>query len=321
MTDYPPLAPPRFGFISHVVGSEPSRTVINRTVELATYAEEVGFDSFWVAQHHFGAQRAHCPSPLVLLSAIAAQTSRIRLGTAVVIGSLEDPIRLAEDASMLDILSNGRVELGLGAGANESTARRFGHDHARRHESFLTNLHALRDLLDSAGVVPHSPGLRDRLWIGTASESGFALAANLGLGVLTGRSSSPAGPRDEIAAGRAAAYIKTAASPRVGMSRSVLCATNAQLALDHLRPGIDRWLAEGKRSGRFPAGYDAQQYVDAGHAYLGTTSDVRDALRRDLVMPYATDVLCNVQPSTPSHAAILNNLRLFGRDVIGGWST
>ena len=92
----------RFGFITHV-GGDPARgesitdaaasaRLLQDAIELAVLAEERGFDSFWVAEHHFGAQNGHCPSPLVLLAAIAQRTSRIRLGTAVLIGSIEDPI-------------------------------------------------------------------------------------------------------------------------------------------------------------------------------------------------------------------------------------
>ncbi|WP_327151997.1 LLM class flavin-dependent oxidoreductase [Nocardia sp. NBC_01329] len=197
----------RYGFISHVVGDGDSADVLRDNIDLAGYAEDLGFDSFWVAQHHFGAQRGHCPSPLVLLAAIAQRTARIRLGTAVVVGSLEDPIRLAEDAAMVDSLSFGRLELGLGAGADEATSRLFGRDHDQRHQRFTETVHRLRELFSAGSdLVPGTPELAHRLWIGTASGPGFALAAELDLGVLTGRTSSPRGPRDEIAAGRVAAY-------------------------------------------------------------------------------------------------------------------
>ncbi|MFG1771813.1 LLM class flavin-dependent oxidoreductase [Nocardia salmonicida] len=314
----------RFGFISHVVGDTDSADALCDTVDLAVHAEECGFDSFWVAQHHFGTQRAHCPSPLVLLAAIAQRTDRIRLGTAVVVGSLEDPIRLAEDAATVDALSGGRLELGLGAGADALTAQRFGRAHDDRHARFIDTLHELRALLaPGSDLVPGAAGLRDRLWIGTASESGFDLAAALDLGVLTGRTSSPHGPRDEIAAERVAKYCAAqraaGRAPRVGVSRSVLCADTAHTAFDHLRPGIQQWVATSIDAGRFPPGFTARDYVDTGHSYLGTATDVAQAIQRDLVVPDATEFLCNVQPAAPSPPAVRRSLRLFADTVIAGW--
>lgn len=311
----------RFGFISHVVGPQNSADVLRETVELAEYAEELGFDSFWVAQHHFGAQRGHCPSPLVLLAAVAQQTTRIRLGTAVVVASLEDPIRLAEDAATVDALSGGRLELGLGAGADETTFRRFGADHSVRHQRFAETVHTLRELLPrGSGLVPEAPGLADRLWIGTACESGFALAAELDLGVLTGRTSSPQGPRDETAAGRVAAYRaaqqRCGRAPRVGVSRSVLCSDSSSAAFESMAPGIDRWFAVSVAAGRFPPGFTACDYVRTGHTYLGTGAEVAELIAADPVVPGATDFLCNVQPAAPAMPAVRASLKLFAETVI-----
>lgn len=87
----------------------------NELIEQAVVADALGFDSFWLAEHHFH-QYGIVPRPAILLSAIAGQTRRIRLGAAVVVLSFDDPIRVAEDYALLDRLSNGRVELGVGSG-------------------------------------------------------------------------------------------------------------------------------------------------------------------------------------------------------------
>ncbi|MEX2274837.1 MAG: LLM class flavin-dependent oxidoreductase [Actinomycetota bacterium] len=85
------------------------------TVDLVRLAETVGFDAAWVSEHH-GASDGYLPSLLPLLGAFAAATDRIELGTGVVLAPLHDPIRLAEDAAVVDNLCDGRLLLGLAMG-------------------------------------------------------------------------------------------------------------------------------------------------------------------------------------------------------------
>lgn len=85
-----------------------------QVVEEAVLAEELGFDTYWIGEHHFS--HYICPNPVPLLAAIAARTTRIRLGTGVALGVHHDPVRLAEDYAMLDVISGGRVDLVLGRG-------------------------------------------------------------------------------------------------------------------------------------------------------------------------------------------------------------
>ena len=85
-----------------------------QVIEEAVLAEELGFDTYWIGEHHFS--HYICPHPVPLLAAIAARTTRIRLGTGVALGVHHDPIRLAEDYAMLDVISGGRVDLVLGRG-------------------------------------------------------------------------------------------------------------------------------------------------------------------------------------------------------------
>jgi hypothetical protein len=77
------------------------------TLRLAERAEQLGFDSLWTSEHH-GVSDGYLPSQLVLLSAVAAVTERMRLGTGVLVAATHDPLRLAEDAAVLDQLSRGR---------------------------------------------------------------------------------------------------------------------------------------------------------------------------------------------------------------------
>lgn len=96
-------------------------------IELAHLAEAEGFDSAWVSEHHFS-QDGYLPSLLPLLAAFAAATTKIELGTGVVLAPFHDPIRLAEDYAVVDQISGGRVVCGLGIGWREEEFRAFGID-------------------------------------------------------------------------------------------------------------------------------------------------------------------------------------------------
>ena len=94
------------------------------TLDICVQAEELGFDSIWLGEEHFYAFGI-CPSPQMFLTAVARETSRIRLGTAISLLPFENPLRKAEDFAMLDILSNGRLNFGAGRGIVPSILRDF----------------------------------------------------------------------------------------------------------------------------------------------------------------------------------------------------
>ena len=94
-------------------------------IEMVKLVEQEGLDAAWVSEHHFSAD-GYLPSLLVMLSALAANTERIELGTGVVLAPFHDPIRLAEDFAVVDQISNGRTICGLGIGWREEEFREFG---------------------------------------------------------------------------------------------------------------------------------------------------------------------------------------------------
>lgn len=107
--------------------------------ELGVLAEDLGYDEVWLSEHHF-AEDAWNPSQFPLLAALAARTNRIRLGTYVLLLPLHSPIRVAEDAATLDIISNGRFDLACGGTAMEVECKGFGINGA---ESFGRSYEAL----------------------------------------------------------------------------------------------------------------------------------------------------------------------------------
>jgi len=89
---------------------------MRRFIDLLVESEALGFDSLWANEHHFDAYGGVIPSPPMLLSALAQRTKRVRLGTSIIVLPLHNPLEIAEQMAMLDLMSDGRVELGVGRG-------------------------------------------------------------------------------------------------------------------------------------------------------------------------------------------------------------
>ena len=97
-------------------GQEP-RQRYQETLDQIMLGDELGFDIAWLAEMHFTPEFSILPSPVVVGAAVAMRTRRIRIGIGVTLLPLHDPLRAAEDAATLDLLSNGRLEYGIGRGA------------------------------------------------------------------------------------------------------------------------------------------------------------------------------------------------------------
>jgi alkanesulfonate monooxygenase SsuD/methylene tetrahydromethanopterin reductase-like flavin-dependent oxidoreductase (luciferase family) len=175
------------------------RRQVDEFVEFAVLAEEFGFDGVTVTEHH--APLMTCPSPHLLLAAAAVRTSRIRLGTAVTVLPLYHPLRVAEEAGTLDLLSGGRFELGLGRGipgeALVALGRDLGADELQR--AWVEGLELVylalteRDITFDGEFFPvtrpttiATRPLQNGLpvWLGGASKATMGLAAAYGWNVM-----------------------------------------------------------------------------------------------------------------------------------------
>ncbi len=177
-----------------------------QSIELAVAAEEVGADGAYYRVHHFAQQLA---SPFPLLAAAGAKTSRIELGTAVIDMRYENPLYMAEDAGAADLISGGRLQLGISRGSPEQVIdgyRYFGHVPAEgATDADLAREHTARFLEALTGegfaepnprpmfpnppgllrIEPHSPGLRDRIWWGAGTRATAEWTARQGMNLMS----------------------------------------------------------------------------------------------------------------------------------------
>ncbi len=110
------------------------------SLDQAAHAETLGFESVWPVEQHFNATFSLLPSPLLWLAALAERTHRMRLGIGIILLPLSHPVRVAEEVATLDVLSNGRVEFGIGRGVFPSHFAGFGIDQAESRERLLEGL-------------------------------------------------------------------------------------------------------------------------------------------------------------------------------------
>jgi len=137
----------KFALFTHVPwpeGIEPTQ-IFKETSEQVEYGEELGFCSAWIAEHHFS-RYSMGSSSLVLASHIAARTTTIRLGTAVLLPTLHNPIRLAEDTATMDAVSGGRLDVGFGRGADSYEYGGFNVDHAESQIRFQESIRIIQGL-------------------------------------------------------------------------------------------------------------------------------------------------------------------------------
>ncbi len=179
-----------------------AKDVLQQSIELSVAAEEIGVDGAYFRVHHFARQLA---SPFPLLAAVGARTKKIEIGTGVIDMRYENPLYMAEDAGAADLISNGRLQLGLSRGSPEQVIdgwRYFGYqpkDGASDADMGRNSAEVFLEVLKGEGFAepnphpmfpnppgllrlePHSEGLRDRIWWGAGSNATAIWAGKLGM--------------------------------------------------------------------------------------------------------------------------------------------
>ena len=155
-----------------------------QALERIEQLEAWGAGSVWLTEHHLF-EDGYLPQPLTFAAAVAARTRRIRIGTGIVLAALRHPVHVAEEATVVDLLSEGRLELGIGAGYAPAEYQLFGADIAHRFTLTDTAVAEIRRLLDDGGVTPAPIQRPFPIWLGYQGPQGARRAGRLGVGLLS----------------------------------------------------------------------------------------------------------------------------------------
>jgi probable F420-dependent oxidoreductase len=301
-----------------------------------TRAEELGFDSVWMEEHHSVTDH-YWPSPLVVLAGFATRTTRLTLGTDIMVAAFHHPVRLAEDTAVLDVISNGRVVVGLAIGYKPDEFALYGVDLEKRgarfeeqlaivkglwtqeHVSFRGRYYTVEGRLEPRPVrKPHPP-----VWIGGWGDLTLKRAATLGDHWIPG----PTADLARLLAGKRQFLANRAAAGRGEpptewpLTRDVIIADTdrraRELAEQHIMIAYRREYAGGWR----------HPFIDAAVAtdldalmrerfVIGGPDECRAQIGRFVAEYGMTHLICRMFFPGMPHAHIMRSLELLAAEVM-----
>lgn len=323
--------------------------LFKQVLDQAEAADRLGYDYLWQVEHHFLEEYSHASAPSTILGAVSQRTERIRLGHGVYQLTTNHPIRVAEQAATLDLLSDGRVELGLGEGAGITELHPFGARYRDKREMWEEAVGALipcmtedhvsfsgkywswepRSVLPKPLQRPHPP-----LWVACSNLDTIEMAARRGLGALGFQFATPEGARAWVnryyrlyceGIDRLADYHP---NPNLAVVTGFMCAETDEEArarasgwtffvfcLEYNRthrylPGtVDLWGAYQQ----WRTSDKAQAVFDTG--LIGSPATIRRKLRR-FADVNLDQIILLCQAGKNSHEHILESLHIFAEEVM-----
>jgi len=348
------LIPMKIGLLftshpDHATDPYPHHGVHARVTREVLEAEELGYDSIWIAEHHFSNKYGILPDPFSYLSYLAAKTTRIKLGAAVMIVPLHHPMRIVENAAFVDILSNGRFQLGLGSGYRPYEFEGLGVDYEQRREMqeeaiplILDGFHKKRvsadgryykfrmdegyEMLPQPVQLPHPP-----FYMAAGTDRSMAYAARNGFGLM--QSTLPnietitqhvAFYRSHMAEAKAP-LNKNPAFGEVDVARMVYVAPTDAKAREESEDGITRHLKSfllGGNTGRY-LGEVTEKHDENALAYSHLVKNTILHGSPDTVLKGistlrkagATSIMLHYPPYYGPEKTV-NMLRLFAKEVL-----
>lgn len=319
--------PPAFGLLTPMVGTGRSAGDLLRELAVeARAAERAGFDVIWVPEHHQG-PAGSLTDPITVAAWMLSVTERIRIGTGVLIAPLHHPVRLAEQAAILQEVSGGRFLLGLGSGYQHSDFAIFGRDRERRREDLEETVEVLGrawrgEEVGGFKVAPRPAGGPPEIWLGAWSRWGIRAAVRLAEGWIADpiRAESEV---EEMAGWYRAAAQEAGRPARVHLMRDLwVAATGAEARAGYaafVEPIYRYYLREGA--------------LGAAHGLRPEDLVLGGALDERVIWGSPDEVVMRVlsfmrrtaadgcsfalrHPAGPGHEAVLAAIELLGTEVL-----
>ena len=309
--------------------------MVDEVIAEAQQAERCGFDSFFLTEHHQEAS-GYLPSPLPLAAAIAARTSRIRIGTGIAILPLYHPTRLAEDCAVIDIISKGRLILGVGLGYQEGDFAAFGLKVSDRVSLFEEGIEILRRAWTEEKVYfvgkrytlqnvmvtpkpvqkPHPP-----IWVAALGDEPMKRAGRLGDALLADSFQLPERLKRRVALYRETAQSRGRAH-KVVVFREGFVAPTREEAIRRYEAGLLSTHRYYWRHGSYYQDIKKEEDLDLARIslerlILGSPNDCAERIQtwhREVGADYF--LIRFRHPGGPPHPQVLEALELFGREVI-----
>jgi alkanesulfonate monooxygenase SsuD/methylene tetrahydromethanopterin reductase-like flavin-dependent oxidoreductase (luciferase family) len=325
----------RFGIFDHM---DRGRTAVDQfyadRLELVRQYDKLGFYSYHLAEHH-GTPLGIAPSPGIFLSAVAAHTRRLRFGPLVYLLPLYHPIRLAEEIVMLDQLSKGRLDCGIGRGASPLEAMLFGADHSVAEEIFIETVEILKQAFTRQQVDFEGKHLRFHdiffevapyqkpyppFWYGINTATSAEKCVERGFNAITL-------PRTEIVnevARRFHAATEAAGNDlTLGLLRFVVVGETTEEALKVGRRAFLVWRESlhflYHKYGRSPVHGDRPDFdgmIELGQAVAGTPAEVAATIRKQIGQTGVTYYVAQPMFGDMTREEALRSVDLYAREVI-----
>lgn len=312
-------------------------------------ADTLGFRCAWLVEHHFMRHYSHCSKPELLLAALSQRTRSIRLGIGVIPAPYHHPVHVAERIATLDILTNGRLEAGLGRGFSPDEYKAFGIDMGDSRALTSETLEIVRGSfsrqpvsfrgkhyqLEQVDILPHPLQASPPLWSAAVSPESFAWVAEQGLGMLAGPFKPWLMTKHDIKN-----YLgawRGATPPRIGMAVGILCLPDGKRArqiakqaltwfyhelfkttlpvLEKLYPSYEHFRELGRFRTFMKLGINLNLLETFGMAVVGTPQECIEQLRK-FEAAGVTHILCAVGAGAVRTEIMQESLRCIAEEVM-----